>query len=409
VRTVLADTKGLEGMRIAVVLPRMELGGAARQALLLARYLRDAAGARVRVLGLGGEEPGFQRPGAAALWCDEQNLPWERLSERTFSTISTFSTAKLPLLVAVARWLRQKRVELVLPYTAAPNFFCGLAWRAASCRACVWNQRTFQEDYWPGPAQRLAARLCTAFISNTREGATFLIERLGVPAERGHHHPNGVALPPPRRTRSEWRAALGIPEDAFVAVTHAQMHRASAIATGRIEREKDPETLIRAWTRLTQNGFRGILVVAGTLEPARSAGLLSDAGATGARVLLPGEIDDVAGLLTAADLGLFSSWKEGMPNSLLELMAAGLPIVSTDLPGTREALGAAYADELVRPGDDEAFAARVRAFADDPDRCQREGDSHRRRALSEFAPERMLTRTTEILETAIADQLKSSS
>jgi glycosyltransferase involved in cell wall biosynthesis len=90
-------------------------------------------------------------------------------------------------------------------------------------------------------------------------------------------------------------------------------------------------------------------------------------------------------------------------------MAAGLPIVSTDLPGTREALGPAYSDALVRPGDDEAFAARVRAFASDPDRCQREGDSHRRRALSEFAPERMLTRTTEVLEAANAGYRNSSS
>jgi glycosyltransferase involved in cell wall biosynthesis len=167
--------------------------------------------------------------------------------------------------------------------------------------------------------------------------------------------------------------------------------------------------LIRAWTRLSREGFRGILVMAGTVAPARGAAWLSEAGAAGARVVLPGEVDDVAGLLSAADLGLFSSWKEGLPNTVLELMAAGLPIISTDLPGTREALGPAYLDALVRPGDDEAFAARVRDLATDADRRQREGDSHHRRALSEFAPERMLTRTTEVLEAAIADYRNSSS
>src|SRR5262245_46369561 len=108
--------KSLEGVRTAIVLPRMELGGAARQALLLARHLRDAAGARVTVLGLCDEEPGFPRPGSAALWCDEHNFPWERLSDRTLSGLSTFSMSKVPLLVGVARWLRRKRIELVLPY-----------------------------------------------------------------------------------------------------------------------------------------------------------------------------------------------------------------------------------------------------------------------------------------------------
>src|SRR5262245_22305117 len=139
--------KSLEGVRTAVVLPRMELGGAARQALLLARHLREAAGARVEVLGLCDEEPGFPQPGGAARWCDEQNLPWERLSDRP---LPTFATSKLRLLLAVVKWLRRHRIELVLPYTAAPDFYCGLAWRAASARACVWSQRTYHDEHWPG-------------------------------------------------------------------------------------------------------------------------------------------------------------------------------------------------------------------------------------------------------------------
>ena len=60
----------------------------------------------------------------------------------------------------------------------------------------------------------------------------------------------------------------------------------------------------------------------------------------GERVRFVGDVDDVAGLLGASDVGVLSSTPlEGCPNAVIESMAAGLPVVGTDIPGVREALG----------------------------------------------------------------------
>jgi glycosyltransferase involved in cell wall biosynthesis len=394
-------TVELERVETAIVLARLELGGAARQSLLLAEHLRDACGARVRVIALGPEEEGFATPGRVADWCDARGIPWERLREER---LPSSPAGKLSLIAALARSLRRNRIGLVLPYTSPSNFTAALAWFAGGARACVWSQRTIDEGYHPGPAQQRAARHCAAFISNTAAGATFLVTRLGAPRELVHHVPNAVTMPEPKHSAAEWRERLGIAPGAFLAVSHAQMHGLKPdphrTAKGHVLR-KDPETLVRAWRRLASEGFEGTLVLAGGIDPPRAARLRELAGES--RVVLTGEIDDVAGLLAAADLGLFSSHEEGMPNAALECMYAGLAIVSVDLPGTREVLGPAQHADLLRPGDDDGFARTIRELAASPERRRRLAEANRARAWTEFSRTRMLERTTKILTSVLGD------
>ena len=70
-------------------------------------------------------------------------------------------------------------------------------------------------------------------------------------------------------------------------------------------------------------------------------------------------------ILAASDLLVLPSRWEGMPNVVLEAMAAGKPIVATDVEGVAEALGPQAAEQTVSPGDAEAFADKVVAIADD--------------------------------------------
>jgi glycosyltransferase involved in cell wall biosynthesis len=69
----------------------------------------------------------------------------------------------------------------------------------------------------------------------------------------------------------------------------------------------------------------------------------------GDRVHLTGPRRDTAGLLRMADLFVFPSLTEGMPNALLEAMAAGLPIVATDVPGNRDLIEGGENGLLVAP------------------------------------------------------------
>jgi glycosyltransferase involved in cell wall biosynthesis len=94
--------------------------------------------------------------------------------------------------------------------------------------------------------------------------------------------------------------------------------------------------------------------------------------------------NEVQGHLSWADIFVFASESEGRPNVILEAMAAGLPIVSTTIPGVRELL----LDHgiLVPPGDSERFASAIRLFIDDPSGAIRVG-----RAAMQSLNERGLT------------------
>jgi glycosyltransferase involved in cell wall biosynthesis len=69
------------------------------------------------------------------------------------------------------------------------------------------------------------------------------------------------------------------------------------------------------------------------------------------QVRMLGHRSDVASLLKAADLFLFCSRTEGLPNAVLEAMAAGLPVVATDVPGCRDIVEPNRTGWLVRAGD----------------------------------------------------------
>jgi glycosyltransferase involved in cell wall biosynthesis len=77
-------------------------------------------------------------------------------------------------------------------------------------------------------------------------------------------------------------------------------------------------------------------------------------------------VDDVTGLLAAVELAVFSSRSELFGRGATEPMSVGLPVVGTDVPGIREAVGDVGAPFLAPPGDDETFAKAVVTFARDP-------------------------------------------
>jgi glycosyltransferase involved in cell wall biosynthesis len=192
-----------------------------------------------------------------------------------------------------------------------------------------------------------------------------------------------VELGRPSSTPDEWRQRLGADDRTFVAGMVANLTS-----------NKDHATLIRAWRivvdRLRADGRRSILALAGQFGDTHDAlrGLAS-ALDLDAKVRFLGQVGDVAGLLHAADLGVFSSPSEGCPNGVLECMAAGLAVVGSDIDGIREAIGKSGARYLAQPGDHEQFAALILALAADPARRAEMGRANRRRVDEAFSPREM--------------------
>jgi len=371
----------LSGRRVLVVLGCFDLGGAERQALHAASGLRRL-GAEVQVWA-------FRPAGRAATLCDRMGIPWRFVPEPW-----GWGPLRWPLMIArFARILRRARPDLLLPYTAFPNVICGLSWRFTGARTCVWNQR----DAGLGlgsPAVPWAVRNTPLFLSNSGVGRAFLVERLGVAPRRVRVVRNAVALEPPGEDRGAWRARLGADPGCLVACMVANL-----------QKHKDHATLLRAWRavsdRLEARGRKAVLALAGRPDAAEDLQSLVDAWRLAESVRLLGEVEDVSGLLSAADLAVFCSRSEGCPNGVLESMAAGLAVVATDCPGVREAVGDPGLAWLAPPGDADALARLVLQLADHPDVRAELGSQNRQRVETEFNLERMNARLATLLSAAL--------
>lgn len=381
-----APRRRLAGVRVAIVLKWSGLGGAERQALVVARHLRDVEGAVVEVQALNNAD------GRAMDLFREAGIPWRARRGRwrgsTLRTVARLSRA--------AAALRRARPDVLLPYCEVPNAVCGLVWRYAGARTCVWNQRdtlpfTLEEGF-----VRRAIRETPVLVSNSEHGADFLVAR---GARRQHIRvvPNGVDLAPARASRAEWRRRLGVSDDEVVVTALAHFYV-----------RKDHETLLAAW-RQTLDGVRSTpvtLVLAGRPEGRRELlEGLAETLAIADHVRFVGDVDDVAGLLGASDVGVLSSLPlEGCSNAVIEKMAFGLPVVATDIPGIRETLGSDCWPLVVDPNDPAALGtALARLCVDHELRAQIGSDNaERQRAL--FGAERMLENTVA----AILDGLELS-
>lgn len=366
----------LEGARVLFVLPSLSVGGAERQALLLARHLARHEGADVRIVGV---VPFGAPAGRVEKIYEQEGLPVDRfeLWHKDRNRLG-----KVWDLVRFGLFLRRARVDVLLPYCMIPNVLCGLMWRLSGVRVCVWNQRDEGRSRVSPWVERLAVRQIRSFVSNSRHGAEFVVATLGVAPGRVQVIRNGVEIPPPKLDQLSWRRRLALPETAFLACMVANLHS-----------YKDHNTLVAAWRlvvdRLEQSGREAHLLLAGIGDQYDSIRKQVDDSGLTRCVHFIGCVDDVTGLLRSVDLAVFSSSTEGVPNAVLEAMAAGLAVVAGDHPGVREAVGAVGTPFLVRQQEPSDLAEMVVRVAQDEPLRRWLGAQGRIRAATEFGVERM--------------------
>lgn|GEM_PF-512637 len=154
----------------------------------------------------------------------------------------------------------------------------------------------------------------------------------------------------------------------------------------RLEIHKDQPTLIRAAALLRDRGqpVEIWLVGEGSHRP-RLEALIDELGLQ-RLVHLLGMRRDIPALLAQLDLFVFAAKPdEGFGIALAEAMAAGVPIVATDVGACREVLAGGELAQLVPPADAEALADGISAVLADPAAARRRAEAARRRACSDFS------------------------
>jgi len=138
--------------------------------------------------------------------------------------------------------------------------------------------------------------------------------------------------------------------------------------SGRRARNKGYVDLLRAINKVRALGIDARLLALG---PVDSADADEISALVGENALQPyivdlGERTDCLEFLSAADAIALPSYREGFPMSLLEGMAAGLPVIATDVGGIPELVTNGHDGFLVKPGDIEALSRAIRRLAENP-------------------------------------------
>jgi glycosyltransferase involved in cell wall biosynthesis len=194
-------------------------------------------------------------------------------------------------------------------------------------------------------------------------------QRRGCPAGRFVVVANGVEAPEVPESRDDLRRALGVAPSAVVALLVANLRP-----------EKQVPDFVQAVRRARgrQPELVGLIVGDGAERGAVERAIDGDPG-----VRWLGYRDDVPRLLKASDLFALSSAHEAAPMSILEAMAAGLPVLATNVGGVPEIVVDRVTGLLVPPSDPSAMAEQLAVLA---------ADSELRRALGQAGLERQRAR-----------------
>ena len=182
---------------------------------------------------------------------------------------------------------------------------------------------------------------------------------------------------------------------------------------GRMQEVKDQMTLARAFVGLMQRlprdaaqRLRLVMVGDGPLRE-RVQALLAEAGVA-QHAWLPGERDDVAGIMRGLDLFVLPSLAEGISNTVLEAMATGLPVVATAVGGNGELVDADVTGMLVPPADADAMGHAISAYAQDSGLCRRHGGGARAAVERRFSMEAMVRSYTTVYDRVLAGRRQLS-
>jgi glycosyltransferase involved in cell wall biosynthesis len=351
---------------VALVITDLDVGGAERALTALAMRLQPARW-RVNVFCLSG-------PGRLTEALHDANVPCECLSVHKRNPVQ--AVARL------ARSLRRFRPDLVQSFMFHANLAARLSAPWAGCPWVVGGLRVAErEKKWHLILDRLTASLATGSVCVSQGVLRFSRDVGGLNPARLTVIPNGIDPMPFERATRLSRAEIGVPENAHL-----------ALYVGRLDPQKGLSDLLDAADRVIAERHGWHLALAGD-GPMRGwlVAQINDRHRLKGRVHWLGSRDDIPALLKSADILVQPSLWEGMPNAVLEAMAASRAVVGTAVEGTEDLVVPGQTGWLVPPSSVVALSHALAEAAGSPERCLRYGEAGRQRVEKEFSLERTLT------------------
>lgn len=226
----------------------------------------------------------------------------------------------------LTRRLQQLQPSLIQSFLFHANIVSRIAGRRAGVPVIVSGHRVAEQGQrWHLLADRLTRSWVDHHVCVSRGVADHIMQHVGIRADQLSVIPNGVDLPTTEPPPFDLSAEFGIPKGAPVIV-----------AAGRLHPQKGFLLLLDAFALVVQQHPEARLLILGEgpqrqgiEEKIEELGILRE-------VVTPGYRSEFRAILRAAAIFVLSSKWEGMPNVVLEAMAAGVPVVSTPVAGIAE-------------------------------------------------------------------------
>jgi glycosyltransferase involved in cell wall biosynthesis len=245
--------------------------------------------------------------------------------------------------------------------------------------------------------ERFSYRAATRVVANCEEVRHQLAQE-GVSAKKIEVIYNGVdtsrVCHPRPANRSAIAASFGLPTD-------PARRFISIVANLRLP-VKDHATFLRAARTISEVATLATFVIAGEGELMSSMRLLAKELGITKQTFFLGGCERVAELLSITEIGVLSSLYEGFPNAVLEYMAAGCPVVATDVGGIREAVVDGETGYLVEARDHEAMSRQILCLLDEPQRACAMGIRGRQIVQQKFSSEAQVKAISVLYEQLLA-------
>ena len=290
-------------------------------------------------------------------------------------------------LLAFARWCRRMRVAVVQTCDLYANIF-GLPGAAlGGVPVRIGSRRELNPDKSLSQIrlQRLAYRYATKVVANS-PAAQRILEREGLAPASIAVIPNGVDLA------------------AFQARSPAPAVR-RFIVVANLRPEKNHETLLAAVAALREEYPEVEVQIVGDGPRRRELETLACHRGIAANVTFLGHREDVPALLAAADAFVLPSRSEAFPNSAIEAMAAGLPVVASAVGGLLDLIEHGRTGLLVPPGEPDALAAAMRSVVRNPARAAALGAAARADVQQRYSFDRMVSAFEHLYRSALRERV----
>ena len=350
-------------MRIDFVITEMFVGGAERCLTEVACGLADR-GEQVRVFSLG------------ALPLGEQSLLVDRLRRANIEVVSGDGRSWRNVFEArkkLNQFFSKSPPDICQTFMFHANVLGAFTARSHKRNTVVIGGLRVAEDRWlRNRIEGIALSRMDGLICVSDSVHDFAISKLGASANRTFTIPNSVDVERFESGENFDVTSLGWPNDSQV-----------MLFVGRMHPQKGLDLIQKQIDQMVPEGGNRRLILVGEGPLAPSIDRWCEKVGTDRVRRLPWQ-SDVAPLVRRCDLLLLPSRYEGMPNAVLEAMAAARPIVCSRVEGIAELLG----DDKIQSfdiGDDRAMADQVDALLNQPDLAIQIGKSNQQRVRRDFS------------------------